>query len=188
MKKLKSSTERGVTRRDFLRNAGAGFVAGELAGASPGIAHPASGGGSRRAGGMESLAGAAGVHRRPKGRRLGWVLRFRSRELGPGRAARRPYRGYSGKRPIPGPNCRRRRGRPVRPLKIVRWAQLPPRQFTSAGSLAAASVRAAGRGRSRRRPRKCWPAGEPRVRNLRRCPRQWLTLPPLSPVSCVAGR
>ncbi|MGA2077971.1 MAG: twin-arginine translocation signal domain-containing protein [Terriglobia bacterium] len=35
MKKLNSSAERGVTRRDFLRNAGAGLVAGELAGASP---------------------------------------------------------------------------------------------------------------------------------------------------------
>ena len=41
MRRLKSSPEHGVTRRDFLRNAGAGLVAGELAGASPGIAKPA---------------------------------------------------------------------------------------------------------------------------------------------------
>ena len=41
MKRLKTSPEHGVTRRDFLRNAGAGLVAGELAGASPGIAKPA---------------------------------------------------------------------------------------------------------------------------------------------------
>ncbi len=42
MRKLKSAPRRGVTRRDFLRNAGAGLVAGELAGASPGIAKPVS--------------------------------------------------------------------------------------------------------------------------------------------------
>lgn len=48
MRRLKSSTETGVTRRDFLRNAGAGLVAGELAGASPGIAKPAAEGATVR--------------------------------------------------------------------------------------------------------------------------------------------
>ncbi len=38
MKRIRTSPEHGVTRRDFLRNAGAGLVAGDLAGASPGIA------------------------------------------------------------------------------------------------------------------------------------------------------
>ena len=41
MKRLKTSPQHGVTRRDFLRNAGAGLVAGELAGVPPGIARPA---------------------------------------------------------------------------------------------------------------------------------------------------
>jgi len=41
MKRLKSSARQGVTRRDFLRNAGAGLVAGEFAGASQGVAKPA---------------------------------------------------------------------------------------------------------------------------------------------------
>jgi glyoxylase-like metal-dependent hydrolase (beta-lactamase superfamily II) len=36
MKKRKSSEKLGVSRRDFLRNAGAGLMAAELAGASPG--------------------------------------------------------------------------------------------------------------------------------------------------------
>jgi hypothetical protein len=36
MKKRKTSGKLGVSRRDFLRNAGAGLVAAELAGASPG--------------------------------------------------------------------------------------------------------------------------------------------------------
>ncbi len=36
MKKRKTSGKLGVSRRDFLRNAGAGLMAAELAGASPG--------------------------------------------------------------------------------------------------------------------------------------------------------
>ena len=36
MKKRKISGKLGVSRRDFLRNAGAGLMAAELAGASPG--------------------------------------------------------------------------------------------------------------------------------------------------------
>ena len=36
MRRNKTSDELGVTRRDFLKNAGAGLVAAELAGASPG--------------------------------------------------------------------------------------------------------------------------------------------------------
>ena len=48
MKKRKTSGKLGVSRRDFLRNAGAGLMAAELAGASPGkqqkpVAPPASG-------------------------------------------------------------------------------------------------------------------------------------------------
>jgi len=41
MRRLKTLPQHGVTRRDFLRNAGAGLVAGELAGGSPGVARPA---------------------------------------------------------------------------------------------------------------------------------------------------
>jgi glyoxylase-like metal-dependent hydrolase (beta-lactamase superfamily II) len=41
MKKRKNSGKLGVSRRDFLRNAGAGLMAAELAGASPGKQKPA---------------------------------------------------------------------------------------------------------------------------------------------------
>src|SRR5580704_3380642 len=42
MRQDKASGELGVTRRDFLKNAGTGLVAAELVGASPAKASPAS--------------------------------------------------------------------------------------------------------------------------------------------------